>query len=211
LLWPVRNSFFHFILAAILATAAYGAEPCTYQPNSLETGILDELNLVRKDPPGYAFHLEDILDSYHGKEREMENNVILTTQEGRPVVEEAIRALQSTKPRGLLQWNACLAASSAEHVKDTGPSGLIGHDSSRGEHFPRRVGRYLRHYREVGENIDYGSASAREVVMQLLIDDGVPDRGHRKNILTPAFNEVGVACGPHKQFGTMCVIDFGRL
>jgi uncharacterized protein YkwD len=46
------------------------------------------------------------------------------------------------------------------------------------------------------------------VVMNLIIDDGVPDRGHRKNIFSRAFATAGAACGPHSRFGNVCVIDF---
>jgi uncharacterized protein YkwD len=40
----------------------------------------------------------------------------------------------------------------------------------------------------------------------LLIDDGVADRGHRRNIYDASARVVGIACGPHPRYGTMCVI-----
>jgi hypothetical protein len=43
-------------------------------------------------------------------------------------------------------------------------------------------------------------------VQDLLIDDGVPDRGHRRNIYEPSARFVGVACGLHPRYGGMCVI-----
>ena len=44
--------------------------------------------------------------------------------------------------------------------------------------------------------------------MALLIDDGVEDRGHRKNILKTSFTHAGAAVGTHKKYKTMCCIDF---
>ena len=55
--------------------------------------------------------------------------------------------------------------------------------------------------------ITYGSNTAEEVVAQLVVDDGVPDRGHRRLLYDPALRYAGVSCGPHPGYGTMCVID----
>ena len=47
----------------------------------------------------------------------------------------------------------------------------------------------------------------RDVIRQLIIDDGVADRGHRIVMFADHLRYAGVACGPHPEFGTMCVID----
>jgi uncharacterized protein YkwD len=70
------------------------------------------------------------------------------------------------------------------------------------------MNRYGAWQRKVAENIAYGGRSARGVIVQLIVDDGVPDRGHRMNIFDPEYRVVGVGCGPHVRFGDMCVIDF---
>jgi hypothetical protein len=46
----------------------------------------------------------------------------------------------------------------------------------------------------------------RDVVESLLVDDGVPDRGHRRNIYQASARLVGIACGPHPRYEAMCVI-----
>ena len=46
------------------------------------------------------------------------------------------------------------------------------------------------------------------MVRQLVVDSGVPNRAHRKDLFGAAFQTGGVACGPHADYGAMCVIDF---
>ena len=38
-----------------------------------------------------------------------------------------------------------------------------------------------------GENISYGSPDGEDVVESLFIDDGIPSRGHRDNLMDPNF------------------------
>lgn len=45
-------------------------------------------------------------------------------------------------------------------------------------------------------------------MIQLLVDDGSTSRGHRKNILNPAFNYIGVFTGDHSEFGNVSCIDY---
>ena len=54
----------------------------------------------------------------------------------------------------------------------------------------------------------YGVPSARGMLMSLIIDDGVPGRGHRTNLFDAQARVVGVACGPHKVWQIMCVMTF---
>lgn len=61
-----------------------------------------------------------------------------------------------------------------------------------------------------GENISYGYADPRTVVMTLIVDQGVAGRGHRRNIFCHDFQVAGIACGPHARYGVMCVIDFAE-
>jgi len=44
--------------------------------------------------------------------------------------------------------------------------------------------------------------------MNLIIDDGVPDRGHRTNIFNPEFKTVGLFLGEHKDLEYITVMDF---
>jgi len=70
----------------------------------------------------------------------------------------------------------------------------------------RRYGRWSA----TGEAIAYGPDRAEDVILQLIVDDGVPDRGHRRILFNPAYALVGAACAPHPVWRTVCVLDFAR-
>ncbi len=59
-----------------------------------------------------------------------------------------------------------------------------------------------------GENCDYGSKTALDITLDLLIDAGVPGLGHRENILTRDFNRVGGSRFYHKEYTWNAVFDY---
>ena len=170
--------------------------------------IHDETNAVRRDPAGYAEHLEPMLPRFDGKLLERPGRPHLRTDEGAPAVREAIAALQARRPVPQLRWSRGLGAAAADHVRDQGPIGGLEHRGTDDSNPARRANRHGRWGRAVAENIAYGENPARAVVIQLLVDDGVADRGHRDNMLDPKWGAAGVACGPHRRYRQMCVMDY---
>jgi uncharacterized protein YkwD len=61
----------------------------------------------------------------------------------------------------------------------------------------------------VGENISYGMTTGRDVVLKLLVDDGVLDRRHRTKIFNADFKLIGSFSSPHNELGTMTCVDYG--
>ena len=59
-----------------------------------------------------------------------------------------------------------------------------------------------------GENLSFHCETAEEVLAQLIIDDGVPERGHRENIFNREFRVFACYSGSHKDFDTMTCMDF---
>lgn len=58
------------------------------------------------------------------------------------------------------------------------------------------------------ENILNGSKNTLESVINLIIDDGIPNRGHRKNILAQAHRTIGVASEEHPSMGNIVVCNY---
>jgi uncharacterized protein YkwD len=180
------------------------AAPAAALDQDLAGQVLAEVNLARTAPRAYAGFLREFRGLFRGKYFVLPgSDTRLQTNEGVKAVDEAIKVLSRQKPLPPLARSDGLAAAAAELVTEQGESGATGHGDMR-----ERIHRHGKWNRESGENIGYGPTEARNMVMQLIVDDGVPDRGHRKNTFSTIFHTAGVACGPHPKFGNMCVIDF---
>jgi uncharacterized protein YkwD len=174
----------------------------------LEAGVADVLNFVRADPPGFADMLRQTKEHYEGLLHRVSPNELIRTTEGVAAVDEAIAVLESATvaPHVSVVRGLCLAA--RDHALDQSRTGGVGHDGSDGSQLRDRIERYGTWTGSIAECISYGKGTAAEVVMRLVVDDGVPDRGHRRTILNDVYRQIGVACEPHPSFGAVCVIDF---
>ncbi|MCU0644897.1 MAG: CAP domain-containing protein, partial [bacterium] len=173
---------------------------------ALDKEILKELNFARQHPKKYATFLEQERTYYVGKFIKRPGEITIITKEGISAVDEAIRFLKKVNPVAPLNHSAGMSRAAMDHVRDQGKRGALGHKGSDGSQPADRVSRYGKWLETVGENIAYGRDVARDIVICLIVDDGVPHRGHRDNIFNPQFRIVGIACGAHKTFGTMCVM-----
>jgi uncharacterized protein YkwD len=174
-----------------------------------EREVVVEMNMMRRDPPLYAQkYLAPLRAYYQGDLLKYPGKTPIATNEGISALEECIRELKHAKPAPCLSPCKGLALSARDHVRDQGQTGAIGHTGSDGSSLVTRLNRYGRWEIFAGENISYGYSQARAIVAALLIDDGEPSRGHRKNLLNNSFKVVGVDIGPHREYGKMCVMDF---
>ncbi len=177
--------------------------------SNFERDVLAEINFVRTHPQEYAQELVRYRQDFEGRlMRGDDETGDIMTREGVAAVDEAIRDLNAQQPLTALEGGATLGEAAFDLVDEQGRRGQTGHVSEGGMTPSKRVerrggGPY------VAETISYGSLTPAGVVRQLIVDDGVPDRGHRKVILTERFRYAGVGCGAHAVYRFMCVIDYG--
>lgn len=173
----------------------------------LERDVLTEINYARQHPREYAETLRDYRRYFDGRVLFLPgdpNGVI--TNEGLDAVDEAIDFLERQEPLGPLSRAELLVLAAQDHADDQGATGGSGHVSrdglTPGDRVRRRGGDIY-----VGESISYGMADAEAVVRQLIVDDGVPGRGHRTLLFQNDFRFAGVGCGAHRRYGHLCVVD----
>ena len=174
----------------------------------LENTLVHEINMARTAPKDYASLIEQYRKYYDKKILRLPGKIPILTQEGVKAVVEAIRFLSSRQPLPPLIPSKGMSLGAKDHVRDQGSAGSNGHMGSDRSQPSDRANRYGTWEKSIGENISYGRDQARDIVINFIIDDGVPNRGHRKNIFNSDFRVMGVACGPHPAYRTVCVMTF---
>lgn len=157
-----------------------------------EKKVILFMNMARHDGPLFS---ESFLLTYI-QENRLENSSYIRSLH---------RDLKKTLDLVPLKPEEDLTAVAQEHAQSSGKKGITGHGSFK-KRFEPLMGKPYQH---VGENCSYGYERAIDIVVSLLIDEGIKSLGHRNNILSPDFNSIGVAIRPHKNYRVNCVMDFG--
>jgi uncharacterized protein YkwD len=178
-------------LISVLSTS-----PPAQAAENFEEDVLAVINYARTHPQAFARQLRDA-DGY------------ATWAGDEPgAVDEAITFLMRQPPLPPLRWEARLGTAARDHADAQGWTGQEGHVGPRGETFSQRMQRVGLYAGLSAESISYGQMSPEDVVRQLIVDSGVRNRGHRRDIFSGSFQAAGVGCGEHARYGAMCVIQY---
>lgn len=154
-----------------------------------EKEVIQITNLFRMHPAKIG---DEYLAPYFKKNKKEVNNY----------TKSLLNDLKKAKPcAALLPEDICMK-SALSHAEKMGKSDKTGHDG---------MSKRLKPYGFAGENCDYGHDKALDIIMSLMIDEGVPSLGHRKNILDADYTHIGVSIKPHKKYEHNCVMDFVRI
>jgi hypothetical protein len=202
--FPVILRFTQFLVsalipAAVLLTAAC-APPEIETVTTFQTATEDELNFARTTPSAYA---EDrLLDDYHGGT----DNGAYLDMKGRTQVPAV--SLQDQLIRAAMDYAVFLA-----------DNNVFGHEENG---TPEERCEAAGYYYFTGENLAAGNSpgldaavnpeeAAIEFVRILIIDAGIPDVGHRENIMAEVHRSVGIGYAQnfHSDFVNYTVQEFG--
>lgn len=178
-----------------------------------EREVIFEINKLRSDPPRYAREVvKPRLAKFHSDGMVYTNSqgIYIRTSEGKTAVAECIQALESTAPMQPLYHDSRLYNAAKSHGMDMRDNNFFEHDSSDGTQFYERLQKF-GFKGHCAENLAAGNDAPEEIVLQLIIDDGVPSRGHRTNLLTPDFNIIGASVVEHPQWRYSCTMDLGEV
>lgn len=172
-------------------TPATTGDSGTYMTTD-EKKMVEEINMMRANPSAYAKYIDEYV-------------VDQNTNGGWPidmaVVNELKAELRNLSALSQLQPKECVYTAAKKHGKDQIKMGDTSHTGSDGKMPHERILNECPDLKDGTENLAGGMDDIRETVVTLLIDDGIPSRGHRKALLNPQWKYV--ACYKMGMVGTM--------
>ena len=105
-----------------------------------------------------------------------------------------------------LQFSQDLSLLARKHSKDMALRGEISHFSTSGKDYRDRIIEAGLYFSAIGENVAFSNRPQAELIHEALMDSA----GHRKNILDPGFDQVGIGVVFRKNKGYFITQDFRR-
>lgn len=167
------------------------------ETNRFDRSILDYINEMRADPR--AFYQKYVEEYIREKSRRF------TARYTRSLKKDMLRspALPLFESNSVLRKTATLQLNYLAPYKGR----MLTHEQGNIS-FAERMNRAKLHC--LAENIyTADDPKALEVVLDLLIDEGVPSFGHRKNLMNPMYTHIGIVSGTPSGGRMIVVMDFG--
>lgn len=174
----------------------------------LSKQLIEEHNKVRKNPQSYIEKLENHMKYFRSDVLARPGSHAVKTHEGKAAYDEAIEFLKRQMPVGELIHDPRLSSACKDLVSDLGPKGQASHDSSDGKTASDRIEQYCEWDGTCCENLDFGARTAEDIIINFIVDDGVADRGDRKNLFKTDIKYIGTYTGVHKEYEVMAVVNY---
>ncbi len=170
----------------------------------VEKQMLLEINFARAYPKVYA----KIISKYLANES---NSAFGLNNDTYNAGIELIKELNELAPLSILQPSECVYNAAKKHGLDSQKRGFFDHQGSDGSMPWDRILKECKEYKTGSENgAGNVSESPRPAVIQLLLDDGISSRGHRRNLLDPKWKYCACFRYVQKEYGYQWVQNFAN-
>lgn len=208
-----RSALLSLAAAAVLAAGSAGAVGSpgegiqdvpiaisTISREEIEQGgraidVLTTLNSVRTNPQGFAAGM--------GSRPTIRGIGASDWNEARNYLND----LDALPP---LEFSPALNDTALLHALDIGANGLTSHTGSNGSTLGGRIRDRGMVVTMPAEELSFGQTKPTDVIIQLIVDAGVPGKPHRRDLFNPVFILGGVGCARHTQHGQVCVINLSN-
>jgi hypothetical protein len=178
--------------------------------NENEKNVVLAMNLIRFDPAKYAeLYVYPVIKYFDGNLLRIPGRIPLRTVEGADALKDLYLELLETQSRDLFYPSKGMSRAAKDHARYMRRTGAASHEG-RGD-MNTRISKYGQWDGGISENLHWGASNAHDAVLSLMADDGIKNRGHRKNILDPDYKFVGVAIDKHPRFNISYVIKYAMI
>jgi uncharacterized protein YkwD len=117
------------------------------------------------------------------------------------------KELYKNKRLPMLKPNQTLIRLAQAHANDLSKAGNLSHTSTNGTAFEQRIfkGGIAKC---AAENLSLGIPNSVFSLVLLYLDEGIPDLGHRNNLLSPYYVEMGIGLSKTRSNYALIVQDF---
>jgi len=177
---------------------------------SIQKDLFIELNNLRKDPKSYIPLIEYEMKSLKKNNilKKKDSNLQIQTLEGKEAYLDAIKFLEHQQPVPPLNEESRLSSAAMDLVKDIGKRGIVSHQDQYGQYVSERIEKYCEWDYSASEVIEVSSKNPQDILVSLIVDDGLRNRPDRKTLFNQSYNYVGIACGPHSEYEIVTVVVF---
>jgi hypothetical protein len=209
----------------------------TYMKDS-EKVMIREVNLLRSDPKGYLVYVDQYMEDekkwpesigsgqmkysltfnymlVDGTEKLVRIDTVWLDQpeSDEQAIESLRKELNSTEPLSILQPDKGIYEAVNHYANDQDRHNWeLRHIGSDGSWPWDRIKKYSPGMREGNENIAsrFPEPTVRQIVIQLLVDTGIPGYGHRANLLDPRWTHLACYDGGLKGDMYRWIQNFGQ-
>ena len=213
------------------------ARNCSYM-KEIEKEMIAEINLVRSDPAGYIKYLSYNLElaklnldhfgkgkrnytlsvryeKINGVEQKRRVDTVWSNEYEEEVhaIESLLKDLKNSPPLTILEPDKGIYEAARKHGLDQDRHNWsLGHRGSDGSWPWDRIRKYSPMMITGNENLAgrYPEPTARDIVIQLLVDAGIPEYGHRHNLLDPEWTHVACYTSGLKGEMYQWIQEFGQ-
>ena len=178
--------------------------------NHIQTMLYKELNKLRQNPKSYIPLIEAQMKTIKKNNvlKKKDSDLQIQTLEGKAAYENAISFLQAQKEVNPLTKEIKLSYAAQDLAKDIGERGVVTHQDRDGHYVSDRIEKYCEWDYCANEVIEVSSKNVTDILISLLVDDGIRDKLNRRALFQNVYNYVGIACEPHTEYDIVTVLVF---
>ena len=175
--------------------------------------LLQAINKVRTDPKSIIPAVNKKLSFLNsdGNAFVIPGKDVENCVEGAAPYQELLEQLDSMRPIvTLLDVPMGMLLAARDHTNDLARRMEVTQEGSDNSTAQMRLNRYGRVGMKSSQLLSLGQSDVQDIVIQLLVDDGIPTRVDRKALLDPEARVCGVSIGKHSIHDTVAVITLAH-